>query len=126
MGNSTMKKLLLLLLFIPLVFSCSSSDEGNYTLILDTSIANPQSLVFQDICFNNECLTISKEVQTFTIENLSSTSDVTTKLNFACFSKPHNQDVVVNFNKGQTTTIKLTNHSQSQQGCRLTFTVSYD
>ncbi len=123
-----MKKLILLLLFIPLVFSCSGSDDStdsNYTLIVDTTMANPQSLVFSDICFNNECFTISKEVQTFTIDKLSSTSNVKTTLNFACFTKPHNQDVMVNFYKDQTTTIKLTDHSQSSQGCSLGFSVSY-
>ena len=42
-----MKKLLLLLLFIPLVFSCSGSDyDTTYILKLDTTMANPQSLVF--------------------------------------------------------------------------------
>ena len=121
-----MKKLLLLFAFI--LFSCSGSDKETtyYRLKLDTTLANPQTLVFSDICFNNECYTISKDLQTFTMDKLSSTSNVKTTLNFACFTKPHNQDVMVNFHKDQTTTITLTEHRQSSQGCSLGFTVAYE
>ena len=122
------KKVILLLLFISLVFSCSGSDKETtyYRLKLDTTMANPQTLVFSDICFNNECYTITNDLQTFTMDKLSSTSNVETTLNFACLTKPHNQDVIVNFHKDQTTTITLTKHMQSQQGCSLGFSVSYE
>tara|TARA_B110000003_G_C16477359_1_gene468158 strand:- start:325 stop:693 length:369 start_codon:yes stop_codon:yes gene_type:complete len=122
-----MKKLLLLLLFIPLVFSCSSSDEGADSVIkLTFDSTYSDYATFSTIILPNQTLTVDKEVQTFTIENLSSTSDVKVTFGFECQSKPHNQDVMVNFYKGQTTTIKLTKLLQSSQGCSLGFTVSYN
>ena len=122
-----MKKLLLLLLFIPLVFSCSGSDlDTTYILKRDTTTANPQSLVFSQISLPDNNFTISQEEQTFTIKGLSSTNDVRVSLNCTCFTKPHTKDVLVNFYKDQTTTIQLTKHLQSSQGCSLGFTVTYN
>ena len=38
-----MKKLILLLLFIPLVFSCSSEEDGDMKLVIENNLNNSSS-----------------------------------------------------------------------------------
>ena len=118
-----MKRLVLLLCLF--LFSCSSDEDITYVLKLDTSYTD--SATFSQISLPNHNFTISKEVETFTIDKeLSSTNDVRTTINFTCVSKSSNKDVLVNFYKDKTTVIKLTKLLQSSGGCSLGFTVSYE
>ena len=127
-----MKKLGLLL-FAFILFACSSSSDDDsvdsskttYKLKLDTSYTD--SATFSQISLPNHNFTISKEVETFTIDKeLSLTNDVRTTINFTCVSKSSSKDVLVNFYKDQTTVIKLTKLLQSSGGCSLTFVITYE
>ena len=50
-----MKKLILLLLFIPLVFSCSSEEDGDMKLVIENNLNNSKvtGVKLQDYDFEN-------------------------------------------------------------------------
>tara|TARA_B100000674_G_scaffold344509_1_gene288265 strand:- start:33 stop:407 length:375 start_codon:yes stop_codon:yes gene_type:complete len=105
-----MKKFLLLLLFIPLVFSCSSDEDGDMKLVIENNLNNSRvtSVVLQDYDFENLSIE-SGNTRTFILNNgiPSGSLDIEVRVHLECPTRPSYSTVRVDFFEGKTTTIQV-------------------
>tara|TARA_B100001094_G_scaffold124752_1_gene120624 strand:+ start:3150 stop:3512 length:363 start_codon:yes stop_codon:yes gene_type:complete len=102
-----MKKLTLLLIFIPLVFSCSGDDDGpTYYLELNST---QNRVEFNQITLPGYVLNPTSQQQTFTLDKGMSAgvNDVRVNLSGICSvgGRAVSYDVFVNFNDEQPTVV---------------------
>ena len=106
-----MKKLILLLLFIPLVFSCSSDEEGGMqlTIVNNFDLWKITNVSLQDYNFNDLNINGGSS-RTFTLVNgiPSGSSDIGISIRYECRNRSDmNASVRAAFNDGKTTTITI-------------------
>ena len=109
-----MKKLLLLLLFIPLVFACSGSDDDSpITLTIDNKDAVAESVIEVRLVgyeFLNLNIT-SGNSRTFTLSGgiNGGISNVNLDMRVLCTNTvSYTKSMSVNFTNGENTTIRIT------------------
>ena len=108
-----MKRLILLLLFIPLVFSCSGDDDGDMQLTIVNN--NPPMTIkvveLQGYSFNTFEIKGDGGSRTFTLYDgiPSGSSDIGVRLIYDChLTRNINKVVNADFENGKNTTITLT------------------
>ena len=112
-----MKKLILLLLFIPLVFSCSSDEEGGMqptienmqlTIVNNFDLWKITNISLQDYNFSDLNI-IGGSSRTFILVNgiPSNSSDIGISIGYRCRNRSMNLSVRADFNDGKTTTITI-------------------
>jgi hypothetical protein len=105
-----MKKLILLLLFIPLVFSCSSDEEGGMqlTIVNNFDLWKITNVSLQDYNFSDLNINGGSS-RTFTLVNgiPSGSSDIGISIGYRCSNRSMNLSVRADFNDGKTTTITI-------------------
>ena len=121
MGNSTMKKLIIIFLFIPLVFSCSSSD-GNPSLTITNNKSNIGIHTVSLVGYSFENLSINKgESKTFTLSSGidGGLNNVNVQLTWSCGGKNNwRASKSLNFKDGENTSIDVvTSFVQGEGGC---------
>ena len=108
-----MKKLLILLLFIPLVFSCGSDDDSPITLTIDNKDAVAESVIEVRLVgyeFLNLNIT-SGSSRTFTLSGgiNGGISNVNLDMRVLCTNTvSYTKSMSVNFTNGENTTIRIT------------------
>ena len=108
-----MKKLILLLLFIPLVFSCGSDDDSPITLTIDNKDAVAESVIEVRLVgyeFLNLNIT-SGSSRTFTLSGgiNGGISNVNLDMRVLCDNTvSYTKSMSVNFKNGENTTIRIT------------------
>lgn len=119
-----MKKLILLLLFIPLVFSCSR-DEDSQTYYLELNSTQGR-VFFNQITLPGYVLNPTSQQQTFTLNKGMSAglNDVRVNLSGSCSvgARAVSRDVFVNFNDEQPTVVLSCSRVVT---CTPTIVVSY-
>ena len=108
-----MKKLIILLLFIPLVFSCGSDDDSPITLTIDNKDAVAESVIEVRLVgyeFLNLNIT-SGSSRTFTLSGgiNGGISNVNVDMRVLCDNTvSYTKSMSVNFKNGENTTIRIT------------------
>ena len=108
-----MKKLIILLLFIPLVFSCGSDDDSPITLTIDNKDAVAESVIEVRLVgyeFLNLNIT-SGSSRTFTLSGgiNGGISNVNVDMRVLCDNTvSYTKSMSVNFTNGENTTIRIT------------------
>jgi len=108
-----MKKLIILLLFIPLVFSCGSDDDSPITLTIDNKDAVAESVIEVRLVgyeFLNLNI-ISGSSRTFTLSGgiNGGISNVNVDMRVLCDNTvSYTKSMSVNFKNGENTTIRIT------------------
>ena len=108
-----MKKLIILLLFIPLVFSCGSDDDSPITLTIDNKDAVAESVIEVRLVgyeFLNLNI-ISGSSRTFTLSGgiNGGISNVNLDMRVLCTNTvSYTKSMSVNFTNGENTTIRIT------------------
>tara|TARA_B100000575_G_scaffold153552_1_gene122523 strand:+ start:665 stop:1030 length:366 start_codon:yes stop_codon:yes gene_type:complete len=105
-----MKKLIVLLLFVPLVFSCSSDDDGDMQLTIVNNHPNWEKITevkLQDYDFDEVQIAVGSS-RTFTLYNgiSSGISDIRLIYN-GCLRKDRNAVLTADFEDGKNTTITI-------------------
>ena len=116
-----MKKLILLLLFIPLVFSCSSDDDSTMSLEIINNFNKDISLVSYALKNNLGTSGIDVAVnitngksRKIILEDIPHQSPIDVRINVNCDNTDWNQrhkTITVNVNDGQTTLITVKTQS---------------
>ena len=123
-----MKKLIILLLFIPLVFSCSSTDDP--LTIYSIKVSNPTAnqLNFTQLSLPGYNFNIDSDEQTFTLNNgmPDGLNNINVTISYNCMSKDSSKSIQVNFYEGQTTIIEVTNVIHTSNGCTVSLTPYYN
>jgi len=123
MGNSTMKKLILLLLFIPLIFSCDKEGENDPLLYPSLTITNQSSIMsihtvsLAGYSFENLSIGLD-ESKTFALTTgiNGGLSNVSVQLGWLCGGKNNwTARKSLNFKNGENTTATLDDDGQG--GC---------
>jgi hypothetical protein len=108
-----MKKAILLLLFIPLVFSCSGSEDSPITLTIENKDAVAER-VFEVKLVGYEFLNLNIDAgssKTFTLATgiNGGISNVNVDIRVLCSNTvTYKKSISVNFTEGQNTTIRMT------------------
>lgn len=122
-----MKKLILLLLFIPLAFSCSSDEDGDMQLTIvnnHPSWTKITQVSLQDYSFDTFEINGDGSSRTFTLNNgiPSGSSDIGVRLIFdGCLRKDRNAVITADFEDGKNTTITI---NESGTNCQYTALVT--
>ena len=121
-----MKKLILLLLFIPLVFSCNSENDISYSIKVSNPTAN--QLNFTQLSLPGYNFNIDSDEQTFTLNNgmPDGLNNINVTISYNCMSKDSSKSIQVNFYEGQTTIIEVTNVIHTSNGCTVSLTPFYN
>ena len=126
-ANKKMKKLILLLLFIPLVFSCSGSEDDNALLYPSLTITNQNSIIsihtVSLVGYKFENLSIGlNQSKTFSLSNGidGGLDNVNVIAQWSCGGKNNwSTNKSITFKKGGVTTATLVSSFQNGGGgCR--------
>ena len=104
------RRLILLLLFIPLLFSCSSEEDGDMKLVIENNLNNSKvtGVKLQDYDFEN--LSIENgNTRTFVLNNgiPSGSLDIEVRVFLERPVRPSQSTVRVDFFEGKTTRIEV-------------------
>ena len=132
-----MKKLILLLLFIPLVFSCSSDEEGGMqptienmqlTIVNNFDLWKITNISLQDYNFSDLNI-IGGSSRTFILVNgiPSNSSDIGISIRYECRNRSNmNASVRADFSDGKTTTITINPTPDSSADANLQDCYNYE
>ena len=132
-----MKKLILLLLFIPLVFSCSSDEEGGMqptienmqlTIVNNFDLWKITNISLQDYNFSDLNI-IGGSSRTFILVNgiPSNSSDIGISIRYECRNRSNmNASVRADFSDGKNTTITINPTPDSSADANLQDCYNYE
>ena len=120
-----MKKLIILLLFIPLV-SCNSENDISYSIKVSNPSAN--QLNFTQLSLPGYNFNIGSDEQTFTLNNgmPDGLNNINVTISYNCMSKDRSKSIQVNFYEDQKTIIEVTKVIHTSNGCTVSLTSFYN